>query len=572
MCFSKGEGEEYLRQRRMQLPFNLTTGEGVLYDTGPTMDLTQSQFNKNISNNNVKKDTPPVSLLDCFLKQSESVYNPAPAVDQLFMDSQPVVSALKDSWQGPGAAALGSEPVVVKEEAKQSVMAVINTLEEMARKGDYREVFENLEVDNGLDWKNCQKAVNPTDKENDIRSELDCILTDEIFDYIDNVLFKEKGEDALNGGPSVCFSAVGGDQQLSTAALGEQGLFQARSPDWICPQINGGYAHLHDSVNGQMTPEQSSAGSSQIFSSSQKLTHLGPLMPPTDTNGPSLQQLQLQDIFNPSIDLPELSLPGTSVDDGSVSFQSCRQPPPSSMGCTQGIPGQMPPRQPLMCPQSAVRGPAVAVSGQLRQRADGQPPNVAPSVTGCLPPLISCSDFNSTPNVPVTFSPDCLQDSLPFENHQLQPWPPSQSALPHAAAMQDIHTPAPLCHGQGPESQTFLHAGAWPRTVNGLAQTQHGGLACDPASTHSSCMFNQHFPSPVVGETMVLPGSSCQRGVFTSVDQSPPQGSCYYQWGRSEPVVGTSAINQDSADISPGTVLPSVSFMEHTASIQQYLE
>lgn len=69
LCRDK-EGEENLKKRAMMLPFSLTTGEAVLYDTTPC-DPTASD------NNTLLRTTgtvDPDSLLGSMLKQDESIY------------------------------------------------------------------------------------------------------------------------------------------------------------------------------------------------------------------------------------------------------------------------------------------------------------------------------------------------------------------------------------------------------------------------------------------------------------------------------------------------------------------
>lgn len=591
VCFSNAEGEEYLRQRRLQLPFSFTTGEAVLYNTGPTVDITQFQFNKMFGNEDMNKDVAPGSLLDCFLKQDDTAYTQAVdtplAVDQVFMDSRALVSIPSDTWQENGAAATTGDPVVVKEEAKQSVMTVIDSLEEMAQNGNFCSVLQNLEVGDAelMELENTLKRLSQDgDQQNNVRSELDSILTNDIFDYIDSVLFKDKGEDCLNATSPSCLTAVNNNQQdpftqatrLSATGLCEQQLFQTPSPDHTYSPMNGLYSlHQQDTVNEHVNTGKTLAGSAQIFSSTQKLSHHSPLIAQVDTNLPPLQQLQLQDIFSPSIELPELTVPGASTN---AAFQSCGQVSMSNMGFPPGIPGQMQSSQRLLCPQNNMQAPATEANGQLLQGSVQQPNHVPPIVMDILPPLIPCNDFNSlnTPNIPIPFSTACLQGSTPFEtqNHQVQQWPQSQQQkLPHPGIMQNGHQSVPACYSQTSESQTFPHAGLWSRSVNGLNHTQQGELACGQAASQSSCIFNQHFSSSSAGgDALTLSGSSCQRGVDASLDQSPPQGSCYFQWSGSEPVVGTSAINQENANISPLSIPPNMSSSKHALNIQHNLE
>ncbi|XP_018516207.1 aryl hydrocarbon receptor isoform X1 [Lates calcarifer] len=552
-ALANAEGEEYLRQRRLQLPFSFTTGEAVLYNTGHTVDITQFQFNKKFSNSNVNKDVIPGSLLDCFLRQDETVYTqtvdvPLP-VDQMFMDSRALVSVGNDPWQEIGPTATTGDPVVVKDEAKESVMAVIDNLEKMAQNGDYSTALQKLELNDTelMEWENALKRLSQgEDQQNNVRSELDSILTNDIFEYIDSVLFKEKGEDCLNASPPSCLTVNNNHQdpftqaaRFSATQLCEPQLFPTPSPD------NNNYSP----INGLYAHQQDIGQTAQMFNGTQKLSHQGPLIAQDDTKVPPLQQLQLKDIFSPSIELPDLTVPNASADDTVAPFQSCGQVSISHMGCPQGISGQTQSSQLLPCPQNNLQSPAMAGNGQLPHSPVKQPNSVAPGVMDILPPLIPCNDFATA----------CAQGSTPFEmhNHQVQQRPQSQQQkLPHAGTMQNGHEPVPACH-----SQTFPHTGLWPRSVTGLNHTQQGGLACGQAATRSSCMFDQHFSSsPAGGNVLALSGSSGLR----EADQSPPRGSCYFQCSHSESMVGTSAINQENISIMSPT--------EHALNIQHYLE
>lgn len=569
------EGEEYMRQRSLQLPFSCTTGEGLLYNTGPTVDITQFQFNKMFSNiDDMKKDVIPGSMLDSFLSQDEAAYmqtdNPLP-MDQVFMDSQALVSIASGAWQDGGASAATSEPVVVKVEAKQSVMAVIDNLEKLAQDGDFCTTLQNMEVGDVelKEWENALKRLSQDEnQQSNVQSDLDSILTNDIFDYIDSVLFKEKGEDT---NPPSCLTAANDSQQdpftqaARLSGLAEPQLFPAPTPDHTYSPMNGLYAHQQHTMNPVVAGQSLAA---PMFST-QKLSHHGPLIPQADTNLPPLQQLQLQDIFSPSIELPELTVHGASAP-----FPSCGQAPTGHMGHPQGISAHTQSSQLLRCAQNNMQVPSMAANGQLLQSSVQQPNNIAPGVMDILPPLIPCKNFNSTstPNIPVPFATTCLQGSGPFEthDHQVQQWPQSQQQRPpHAGIVQNGHELMPACHSQTPESQSLPCAGLWPRSVTGLNHALQGGLSCGQAATQSSCMFNQHFSSsPAGGDVLALSGSSGPRGADTSQDQSPPQGSCYFQWSHSESVVGTSAITQGNASIS----LPNVSSSEHTLNIQHYLE
>uniref|UniRef100_A0A3Q3G245 Aryl hydrocarbon receptor-like n=1 Tax=Labrus bergylta TaxID=56723 RepID=A0A3Q3G245_9LABR len=389
------EGEEYLRQRRLQLPFSFTTGEALFYNTGATMDIKEFQFNQMFGSDDVSKEGAPSSLLDCFLRQDEAAYSetidPPVPVDQVFMDTHALVSVPSDGWRD-------SRPV-----AKQSVMAVIDNLEKMAQNNAFCEVMQNLDMEEAelMELENTLKGLSQEDlQQNNMSSELDSILTNDIFDYIDNVLFKEKGEECLSGVPPACLSANNDHQR---------DLF---------PEVSGG---LCDPLLFQGSPP------------------LGPL-------SQQVQQVQ-----------------------------------------------------------------------------------------------------------------------------QVQQWPQQQTHL-GVSVMQKAHEQMAACHSQTPE--TLPHAGLWQRGGAGLSHVQQGGLACGQAAAQSSCMFNQNFSSsPAGGAALSLAGSAGLRGVDGTLDQSPPQGSCYFQWSHSEPVVGTSAIDQKSVDISPLTAPPNTSSSsERALNIQHYLD
>ncbi|XP_071398254.1 aryl hydrocarbon receptor-like [Centroberyx affinis] len=583
------EGEDHLRQRRLQLPFSFATGEALLYEQGPTLDLTK--FPSSSSFNKAKEDVAPGSLLGCFLRQDETIYTqavePPLPVDQVFMDSRALVNVPSDPWQTIGSSANPDGPVVVKEEAEQSVVAMIDTLEKMAQDGDLCAALQSLEVDAAelMEWENALKRLSQDDdRQSNTRSELDSILTNDIFAYMDTVLFKERVEANLNASQPTCLAAVNNNQgepfgqeaQPSAAGLCEPQLFQRPSVDHTHSPVNGLCARQQGTNNGPVSVGQSLAEPAQIFNT-QKLSHYGPLTPQTDTSLRSLQQLQLPDIFSPSIELPELTLPVASVSNGSVPFDSCGQASISHMG----IPGQTQSNQLKQCPRNGMQAPSMAANGQLLQSSVQQPNSVAPSVMDNLPSLIPCNDFSSptestTHSVPIPFPTGCLQGNSPFQthnNHRVQQWPQNQQQkLPTASIMQNGYKAMPACHSQPSSSQRFPPAGLWPQSINGLNHTQQGGLADGQPTPPSSCMFDKLPLSN--GSGLAPSGSSCQRGNDAPLDQSPPQGSCYYQWGRSEPVVGTSAIIQENTSISPPShpLQSNMSSPQDILAMQHYLE
>lgn len=472
--FSNAEGEEYLRQRRLQLPFSFTTGEAVLYDTGPTVDISQFQFNKMFTSGDTAKNVAPGSLLDSFLKQDETVYtntsdSPLP-VDQVFMNSRALLSIPSDAWPENGAASVSG---VLKVEAKQSMMTVINNLEN----GDLCSVLQSLDAEDPelTHWENALNRLSQSeDHAKSVGSQLESIFMSDIFDYINSILFKENAEN-LNGTHPSCISTVNHQQgpfNQMAAGLCEPLLFPTPSPD--C-------AYSPHSQQ-QETPSTSAiAESNQTFNNTRKLSHLPP--------GVEAVPAQL------------------TVPDASATFQSCGQ-------LHVGFPTEpsQPSRQILLHPQTGLQS-----NGELLQST------VEQQLVDILSPLVPCADVK------------CQMPACP--------------------------------------SIVLENASLWQNNIPKLTPGQQGGLACSRASTQSSCMFEQHFSCiPTGGDVTTLSGSSGLRWADVYMDQSPPQGSCYFQYSHSEPVVGTSVISQEDARVSPLSHPSTAASSDPTFNIQHYLD
>lgn len=468
------------------------------------MDLSEFQFNKMFRNNDVVKDVTPGSLVDCFLKQDEAAYsqivnNPLP-VDEVFVDSRALLSIPGDAWQENRAKFMTGAPVVVKDEARQSVMTVIDNLEN----GDLCSVLQNLDVDDSelMEWENALNRLNQVEgHQNNVGSERDSVFTNDIFDYIDTLLFKKNGEHLNDSSPN-CIRAINNHQEdpfsQETTGLCESQLFPTPSPECIYSPHNGIYSHQEDRMNGPVITGLTECV--HMFNNTQKLSHIYPFIK-ADANLPHLQHPQLQDSFNAPVEIPQLSVPDASDDDASAIFQSCGQ---MHMGCCQDISGQS--RQILPGLKTSLQ-----VNGEMLQSS-------AEQVIDNLPPLIPCNDSKiSTHDIPVSVSPACLKGNLPSQthNHQVQQWPQSQDQM----SRYNRHEQIPVCHIQASES--FSHSGLWQNNDHRLNHVQQGGLGCSQAATQSSCMFSQHFSSsPAGGKVMGLSRSSDLRGAEVSLDQS----------------------------------------------------
>ena len=490
----------------------------------------------------MKKDTMPSSLLDCFLVQDQSVYaqtaDPPLPMDQVFMDSRALVSFASDSWQESEAPT--GDPVMVKDEAKQSTVAFLDSLEKCTRNGDFDAALDHLEMGDAemMEWENAIKRFSHgEDGQRSVGSELDSIFTNDILDYLDT-FFQEKGEDCLSNVSASCLSGI---ENFPSSDLCEPQLFQTLASDHTFSPPNGLYAPQQQvAPGGAVTRGQSLVDSAQMVGRNQKLSPQTPdPISPADGGLPPLQHLQLQDIFSPSIELPELTVPNISAD--FTSFQSCQQPSIRPTGCPQG--GSVHVQQP----------------NQLLQSSAQQAHNAAPAIADILRPLGPRKDFSSpsTSTIPVGFPTLPPQENRPFERHNgsLQQWPQSQPPPPlHTGILQNGHETMPAFQGQNPESQTFPRAGFWPQGVTRLNHAERGGQA----APQSSCMYEQHFSAGISGAN-------------ASLDPSP-QGSGYSQWSRSEPGVGTSAIIPENANIGPLAAAPGMASTEHPHNIQHYLD
>lgn len=568
LCSRNAEGEEYLRQRRLQLPFSCSSGEAILYNTGPTVDVSQFQFNKMFGSKDRKKDVAPGSLLDCFLRQDETIYtqttdpstpvdqlDPPLPVDQVFMDSHALVTISSDMWQEESAATT-SEPVMFKKETKQSVMAVIDSLEKLTQNGDFDSI---LQVDDAdlTEWENCLKRFHEEeDPQRSLESELDSVITDDIIDFIDSV-FKEKEEQCLSSLPPSCLTEI----NFSAPELCEPTLFPAPAQDSTYSPVNGRYTHREAAVGGAVIGGQSLVKSTQMVSGNQKLSHQGPLLTQADNILPPLQQLQLQDIFSQSIELPELTVPNFSTDDDLPALQSFRQTSFRSASCSQSSSVQVQQPNQLLLHQNSAQTPALTGAGLMLQSAAPQP-----GAANILPPLIPSSTFTSSCMIPVQPAPH-LQKHAAFETHNgsLQQWPQSQQLKqPLAGTMPNQQGTMPTFQSQNPHNQTFPSAGFWPGKNPILNQTEQGG----PTAPHSSCMFEQQFSSGPAGEDVL---SHCVPPEINvpnvPLGQYPPQSSYPFQWSH-EPVDGLPTISQENPSIHPLTAASRVASAELSHNVQ----
>lgn len=518
------------------------------------MDVSQFQFNKMFGTKDTNNDGAPSSLLDCFLRQDETIYtqktdsplpidqlDPPLPVDQVFMDSRALVSFSSNVWQEHEAAA--PTGVMLKEEAKQSVMAVIDSLEKLTKSGDFDTVLQHLEVDDAelTEWDNCLKRFHQEEEpQRSLESELDDVITDDIIDFIDSV-FKEKEEHCLQ--MSSCLTEVG----FSAPGLQPQ-MFQAH--DGTYSPVSSVNAHREGPVIGG----QSLVGSAQMFSANQNHSHQSSLIPSADGILPPLQQLQLQDIFCPSIELPEFTVPKTSINDNLSVLQSCWQASVRPTSCFQSSSVLVQQPDQLLLHQNSQQSPAMTGASQFLQSSVPQP-----SAANVLPALVPCSQFSASHMMPVGHRAPCLQRPGALEKHNgPQLCSHSQLELPYVGTVPNGHETIPTFQSQNPHNQTFPSPEHWAGNVR-LNQNEQGR----PADPNSSCMFEQQFSSGPAGEDNL--SRPC-----VSMGQYPPQSSYYFQWSH-QPGGGHSTTNQENTSIHHLTA-PSMASAAHLHHIQHNVD
>ncbi|CAL8266958.1 unnamed protein product [Lota lota] len=350
------EGEEHLRQRRLQLPFSFTTGEAMLYEVGPSLDVTQMQSSQTLTSRNGGQQEGVGGLLGCFLNQDKNAYvqdsEPQLPVDQVFMESRALVNVPSDPWQALRLRADNSGNVVIKEEDDSSVGAMINALGDFVEGSELVTALEGLEVDPNelMEWENTLKKLSQEDNGDNAKYELESLLSNDIFAYVDNVLFEEIAEAnvaSANQSQSNSFLSVNNNQGYlfgqvahfsGSGEICEMMMFKSTNDDanahshakGLSPAVPQPTHNRPANVTGQGLTPQTPA----MFNSTQKLSHYGPAIPEAVTRLSAAPQL-LTDFFNPSVNLPGLNLPTLPLaNNDRRSFDPCGQ---ASISHYQGL-------------------------------------------------------------------------------------------------------------------------------------------------------------------------------------------------------------------------------------------
>lgn len=204
--FRNEEGEEHLLQRRRQLPFNLSTGEGSLYNTwmesfsvsGPPNPATSSA-----SEPGAEDRLDPASVLGSLHRQDHSVYSctpkagpqslppvtetldlehPQSSLEQAFWDSHALLSV-------PGQTQTSEETPVTGDLMADAMMESLEQIMGDIENGG----MEGFEIEEAelRDWENT--LVRKNNERQDVLNDLNQVLANDVFSYVEEALMRETG-------------------------------------------------------------------------------------------------------------------------------------------------------------------------------------------------------------------------------------------------------------------------------------------------------------------------------------------------------------------------------------------
>ncbi|KAM6893096.1 aryl hydrocarbon receptor 2 [Lycodopsis pacificus] len=257
------EGEDQLRLRRLQLPFNFTTGEALLYDVAPTVDVPDpcsGPKQRKLDDYTVSRE----SILGCMLSQDQSLYcehNKNNAFNTLndaaFKDTHATVSVPRDMWE----LATPKPPVgsLVKSEA--TVQDMMETLQQIIGENDLSDTLD-VGPEELKSWESTLLKMSSSSCE--MNENLDDILSNDILMYVEEQLQREGGFKLPD--------------YLSTLDLQNQNPEQEQNFGWPLEPQNQLIPNGGQMVAGQAPP----------VLGHMKLTHMD--VPQLGLNSPTLQQ------------------------------------------------------------------------------------------------------------------------------------------------------------------------------------------------------------------------------------------------------------------------------------------
>nr|XP_057908306.1 aryl hydrocarbon receptor 2 [Doryrhamphus excisus] len=189
---SNEEGEEQLRLRRLEVSFSFATGEALLYDLEPTVDMLETcstPKQRKVDQYTVSSN----SILGLMLNQDQSIYckhNSTKTMNDLndiaFKDTHATVSIPGDVWEqsSPNPAV---ESLVKSEGTIQDMM---ETLQEILGDGNLIDTV-NVRPEELKSWESTVMKVKSNSCE--MSGKINELISEDIFLYVEEQLQKEGG-------------------------------------------------------------------------------------------------------------------------------------------------------------------------------------------------------------------------------------------------------------------------------------------------------------------------------------------------------------------------------------------
>lgn len=554
------EGEEQLRLRRLQLPFSFATGEALLYDIAPTVDIPDmpdmpdtcsAPKQRKVDTHTVSRD----SILGCMLSQDQSIYcehdanNLSSLNDAAFKDTHATVNVPGDVWQHASP-----KPVVSGlEKSEATVQDMMETLQQILGENDLSEALD-VGPEELKSWESTLLKMSNNSCE--MSEDLDDILSNDILSYVEEQLQREGGlklPDQLDDIPA-CLSTLELQNQ-NHDQTGEQNYgWPLESQNQLIP--NG----------GQMLPGQPTPALGMM-----KLTHMDlPQLSSSGLDGPTLQQIASQQTTSVGLQL------GTTANTGAPFIPSMApqtQLRTMQVAATDNNIGAFSLRQPSTNHQNQMAQP---MQNHVQMRTPNLPIGLQDqSVKRQLNPVFNFQgnqwDSNQDDNFVETYAqnistqpgftadpspPSYLQGHFALQTQnsdaQRQSWPLEQqlisaghqqmgACLNQMSGFQRNPLPGVVVAQNAVNGRPMFRTPEAPSVPFPVQQV----MEPPPLAPSSSCMFRNAPTSVPVNGVHLSQAPSCQR-------QIPSKPSCFYQGlpgGGSVP--GMSALpNPDEAALS----------------------
>ncbi|GAA6083237.1 aryl hydrocarbon receptor-like, partial [Tachysurus ichikawai] len=570
------EGEEHLRQRTMQLPFNFATGEAVLYNTDPTLEMMSPEDTNGVN----QKTLVPSSILDSMQKQDKSIYHqdtkPQFTADDAFVDSWALFNVPNHIMHDE----LGNE--------EDTIVSMIDTLEQLAHDGDLCTALQQMEVDTAelKQWENAILRLTKDNNGNDRPLSLNEILTNDIFSYVEDALYKENNTCSM-----LQTNATKTDPFAGRSEIAHSGCEFAH--------------HNFNSIGADKNDLKADRKLNTIATTGQQMDRMDRMVSTDatmDNNVPLYTEISSQNHMNNSFNSEQTGLftcaskisqlmtqtemhPGLKVTQSmyNVAPRNGWGPPrPAEKGRTSKLESTESFCQFASYPANNAKNPQMNHSPNHIHKLSQTTPNLWNNMSkGDHNPSLSPSTkkhVSSTINYPTLSKFPQQREIQAWQNPS--PEQPCESLVKNRLAPEGCYQslgssgfpPADL-QPESPQSCNDKHI----NFVNSVYQSPQNGLTLNECSPLSSCMFENHSPLNTNADRQhpqahAVTITSCSKTTLP-INQSPPQASCYFQWTCNEPLEGTSSIPQQDTCISPQSCPtgPGFATLDSHSVFQRYL-